>query len=79
MEVTAKTYTLDDAIDVLFDGDRDAMTGLICPYCLKPYSYIFSERADSMDVHCACEGASMYKIGEVPNCVKLFGKSHSFT
>jgi DNA-directed RNA polymerase subunit RPC12/RpoP len=78
MKRMRKITTTDDAIDVLFDGNKDEMEALRCPRCGSPYTYIYSSKSHAMDVNCSCGGTVMIKLYFEPNCVKIFGNSHDF-
>ena len=68
----------EEAIDIMINGNEDRMRSLVCGDCNEPYSYVYFGAESLMHVRCGCQKVGIEHISDIPNCVMLFGNSHTF-
>ena len=69
--------TIDEYIDILFDGTKGEICALENEAPLGS-RYEYSKEFSSMRVYFGNEIAAMHGVPETPNCVPVFGASHVF-
>lgn len=71
--------TFQDIEEILFDGTDEQLAKLAEAAKDETISYVYYENTNAFEMVVGTSHAKMHEISEVPNCVYVFGPSHSFS